>query len=76
MYESQMAQRRIQENRNQDIQQRLTRDSTLKANFESERRVDYMRHARMDDQRTAEWETMQAFERVRDIGLLCLTKSG
>lgn len=60
-----MAQRRIQETRTQDIQQRLARDSTLKANFESERRVDYMRRARMDDQRDAEWQMIQSYELVR-----------
>ena len=61
LYESQMAQRRAREQQTQEIQQRLQRDAANKANFESERRVDYLR-------RTKRWE-QEDQERAQDMQL-------
>lgn len=64
MYEGQMAQRRIREQQTADIQQRLQRDAANKANFESERRVDYMRRTKRWDQEEQERQLELNLERV------------
>lgn len=59
-----MAQRRVAETRTQELQSRLTKDSMMKANFQSEKRVDYARRARMDDSQQAELDFIRQYEQV------------
>ena len=65
MYETMEADRRRKEMATAQVQQRLAQDTMLKSNFQSDRRVEIMRRARMDEEQQREWEEMQAYETVR-----------